>query len=96
MPPEPVPALVLDKFWMDFRDLSKDQAIVHTTLRRIEEISWKLPEIAVTLLSLRQAAPQQSKASFDCIRLALSLHRRKETNDTDKNSININERYPKG
>ena len=65
MPPEPVPVLVLDKFWMDFRDLSKDQAIVHTTLRRIEEISWKLPEIAVT------------------------LHRRKETNDTDKNSINI-------
>ena len=50
MPPEPVPVLVLDKFWMDFR---------------IEEISWKLPEIAVT------------------------LHRRKETNDTDKNSINI-------
>ena len=63
---------------MDFRDLSKDQTIVHTTLRRIEEISWKLPEIAVTLLSLRQAAPQQSKASFDCIRLALSLHRQQE------------------
>ena len=50
---------------MDFCDLSKDQAIVHTTLRRIEEISWKLPEIAV------------------------NLHRRKETNDTVKNSINI-------
>jgi hypothetical protein len=35
VPLEPVPALVLDKFWMDFLDLSKDQAIVHTTLRRI-------------------------------------------------------------
>ena len=65
VPLEPVPALVLDKFWMDFLDLSKDQAIVHTTLRRIEEISWKLPEIAVT------------------------LHRRKETDDKDNNSINI-------
>ena len=55
----------MDKFWELFPNLTKEGVFVHTTLRRIEEISWKLPEIAVT------------------------LHRRKETNDTVKNSINI-------
>lgn len=40
---------LLDKFRADFRDLSKIQAIVHTTLRRISEISWNLLRIVVSL-----------------------------------------------
>ena len=51
---------------------------VITTRGEKHEICWNEPKTAVTLLSLRQAAPQQSKASFDCIRLALSLHRQSE------------------
>ena len=48
--------------------------VVATSWERFEGISWIGLIIIVTLLSLRQAAPQQSKASFDCIRFALSLH----------------------
>ena len=54
--------------------LSQIAPPVATTPTRIWLIFWNQPKITVTLLSLRQAAPQQSKASFDCIRLALSLH----------------------
>ena len=49
-------------------------AVVAISWERFEGISWIGLIIIVTLLSLRQAAPQQSKASFDCIRFALSLH----------------------
>ena len=55
-------------------NLSQITPPVATTPTRIWLISWNQPKINITLLSLRQAAPQQSKASFDCIRLALSLH----------------------
>ena len=39
----------MDIFSSYFPDLAKDRVIVHTTLRRIEEISWKLFRIIVTL-----------------------------------------------
>ncbi len=40
---------LLDKFRADFPDLSKDQVFVHTSLRRISEISWNLLRIVVSL-----------------------------------------------
>ena len=74
-------ALVLP--WHDTYDKRSNgchanRAGVITTRGEIHEICWNEAKTAVTLLSLRQAAPQQSKASFDCIRLALSLHRQSE------------------
>ncbi|MBO4451122.1 MAG: hypothetical protein J5770_01760 [Bacteroidaceae bacterium] len=44
---------------------------------KIQNKLWIFLQIAVPLQSQlrRQAAPQQSKARIDCIRLALSLHR---------------------
>ena len=39
----------LDNFVACFRDLSRDGAFVHTSLRRIGENSWNQPKITVTL-----------------------------------------------
>lgn len=39
----------MDNFLVFSPDLSKIQAFVHTSLRRISEISWKLLRIIVTL-----------------------------------------------
>ena len=39
----------MDNFLPYFPDLAKIQAIVHTSWRRISEISWKLLRIIVTL-----------------------------------------------
>ena len=63
-----------DTFSPSSPTLSQSHPFVATTSTRIWLISWNQPKIPLPLLSLRQAAPQQSKASFDCIRLALSLH----------------------
>ena len=60
--------------WVDARSLSQIPSSVATSRRRNDCIIWKQPKITLPLHSLRQAAPQQSKASFDCIRFALSLH----------------------
>ena len=56
--------------------LSQITTTVATTATRTCQISWNQLFFTVSLLSRRQAAPQQSKASFDCIRFALSLHQR--------------------
>ena len=53
--------------------LSQIPHSVATTQRSFIAILWSLRKSIVPLLSRRQAAPQQSKASFDCIRLALPL-----------------------
>ena len=60
--------------WVDARSLSQIPSSVATSRRRNAPIIWNQPKITLPLLSLRQAAPHQSKASFDCIRFALSLH----------------------
>ena len=57
--------------------------VATTSLKRPPNISLS-PKTAVPLrcdsefTSRVKAAPQQSKASFDCIRLALHLHRQKD------------------
>ena len=61
---------------------------VATTETRIGLFIWNRLKIIIPLLSLRQAAPQQSKASFDCIRFALSLQCRKETTTTETRKEN--------
>ena len=59
--------------------LSRIEWAVVTCEIRIQLIFWNRLFFAVSLLSLRQAAPQQSKASFDCIRFALSLHQKQDS-----------------
>ena len=39
----------MDNFLAIFLNLSKDEAIVHTSSRRNSEISWNQPKITVTL-----------------------------------------------
>ena len=39
----------LDNYWNKFPDLAKSRAFVHTSWRRIEEISWNQFKIIVTL-----------------------------------------------
>ena len=41
--------IVLDNYWGDLRDLSKDGAFVHTSWRRNGVFSWNLPKFVVTL-----------------------------------------------
>ena len=68
--------------------LSQNISPVATTVTRIRQIIWNRLFFIIPLLSLRQAAPQQSKACFDCIRLALSLQCRKETTTTETRKEN--------
>ena len=58
------------------QNFTKCQKVKVLTIK-IQNKLWIFLQIVVPLQSQlrRQAAPQQSKARIDCIRLALSLHR---------------------